>query len=94
MAFNPSMQLAPAPKSTRSSILVFVTYSTSALQAALGLSRCIVQYTSALRASKVLSKQLLFSVVRAEMRWHSQYLKVRSLASHLTQDLTNTFTAA
>ena len=36
----------------------------------LGVLTAIVQYTGALRASKVLFKQLLISVVRATMRWH------------------------
>ncbi len=36
----------------------------------LGVLTAIVQYTGALRASRVLFKQLLFSVVRATMRWH------------------------
>jgi len=36
----------------------------------LGVLAAIVQYTGALRASKVLFKQLLISVVRAPMRWH------------------------
>jgi hypothetical protein len=36
----------------------------------LGVLAAIVQYTGALRASKVLFKQLLISVVRATMRWH------------------------
>ena len=36
----------------------------------LGVLAAIVQYTGALRASKVLFKQLLVSVVRATMRWH------------------------
>ncbi|KAI0257019.1 hypothetical protein BJV78DRAFT_1272168 [Lactifluus subvellereus] len=35
-----------------------------------GILSAIVQYTGALRASKVLFKQLLVSVVRATMRWH------------------------
>ena len=36
----------------------------------LGVLTVIVQITGALRASKVLFKQLLVSVVRATMRWH------------------------
>ena len=36
----------------------------------LGVLTAIVQYTGALRASKVLFQQLLISVVRATMRWH------------------------
>ena len=36
----------------------------------LGVLSVIVQITGALRASKVLFKQLLVSVVRATMRWH------------------------
>ena len=36
----------------------------------LGVLAAIVQYTGALRASRVLFKQLLVSVVRATMRWH------------------------
>ncbi|KAN0111601.1 hypothetical protein V8E52_008339 [Russula decolorans] len=36
----------------------------------LGVLTAIVQYTGALRASKVLFKRLLISVVRATMRWH------------------------
>ncbi|KAI0275322.1 multidrug resistance-associated ABC transporter [Gloeopeniophorella convolvens] len=35
-----------------------------------GVLSAIVQYTGALRASRVLFKQLLVSVVRATMRWH------------------------
>jgi hypothetical protein len=35
-----------------------------------GILSAIVQYTGALRASKVLFKRLLVSVVRATMRWH------------------------
>jgi len=38
--------------------------------AVLGVLTAIVQYTGALRASKVLFQQLLISVVRATMRWH------------------------
>jgi ABC transporter transmembrane region len=36
----------------------------------LGVLTVIVQITGALRASKVLFKQLLVTVVRATMRWH------------------------
>ena len=36
----------------------------------LGVLTAIVQYTGALRASRVLFNQLLVSVVRATMRWH------------------------
>ena len=35
-----------------------------------GVLSAIVQYTGALRASRVLFMQLLVSVVRATMRWH------------------------
>jgi ABC-type multidrug transport system fused ATPase/permease subunit len=35
-----------------------------------GVLSAIVQFTGALRASRVLFKQLLVSVVRATMRWH------------------------
>ena len=35
-----------------------------------GVLSAIVQYTGALRASRVLFRQLLVSVVRATMRWH------------------------
>jgi hypothetical protein len=52
--------------------LFFVgVYSALGLGSAfLGVLTAIVQYTGALRASKVLFKQLLISVVRATMRWH------------------------
>ncbi len=36
----------------------------------LGVLTAVVQYTGALRASKVLFKQLLVTVVHATMRWH------------------------
>ena len=46
-------------------------YSALSLGSAfLGVLAAIVEYTGALRASKVLFKQLLISVVRATMRWH------------------------
>ena len=58
--------------SARERPLVFI-----GVYAALGLgstfvgeSSAIIQYTGALRASRVLFKQLLVSVVRATMRWH------------------------
>ncbi|KAF8273971.1 multidrug resistance-associated ABC transporter [Lactarius quietus] len=38
--------------------------------AVVGVLSAIVQYTGALRASRVLFKQLLVAVVRATMRWH------------------------
>jgi hypothetical protein len=52
--------------------LFFVgVYSALGLGSALlGVLTAIVQYTGALRASRVLFKQLLISVVRATMRWH------------------------
>lgn len=38
--------------------------------AMVGVSSAIAQYTGALRASRILFKQLLVGVVRATMRWH------------------------
>ena len=37
---------------------------------AITMTNVITQFTGALRASRVLFKQLLVSVVRATMRWH------------------------
>ena len=46
-------------------------YSALSLGSAfLGVLAAIVEYTGALRASRVLFKQLLVSVVHATMRWH------------------------
>ncbi len=46
-------------------------YATLGLGSAfVGVLSAMVQYTGALRASRVLFMQLLVSVVRATMRWH------------------------
>jgi hypothetical protein len=59
------------PSANEHPLFFIGVYSALGLGSALlGVLTAIVQYTGALRASKVLFKQLLISVVRATMRWH------------------------
>ena len=59
------------PSANEHPLFYIGVYSALGLGSAfLGVLAAIVQYTGALRASKVLFKQLLVSVVRATMRWH------------------------
>ena len=51
----------------------------------IGVLTAIVQYTGALRASRVLFKQLLISVVRATMRWHDTTPQGKPICNSLCQ---------
>jgi hypothetical protein len=68
-SFNPpTIQL---PSAREHPLFYIGIYSALGLGTAfVGVLSAIVQYTGALRASKVLFKRLLVSVVRATMRWH------------------------
>jgi hypothetical protein len=64
----PTMSL---PNANKHPLFYIGVYSALGLGSALvGVLSAIVQYTGALRASKVLFVRLLVTVVRATMRWH------------------------
>jgi hypothetical protein len=66
-----SAPITGLPSAIEHPLFYIGVYSALGLGSAfLGVLAAIVQYTGALRASKVLFKQLLVSVVRATMRWH------------------------
>jgi ABC-type multidrug transport system fused ATPase/permease subunit len=59
------------PSANEHPLFYIGVYSALGLGSAfIGVLSAIAQYTGALRASRVLFKQLLVSVVRATMRWH------------------------
>jgi hypothetical protein len=68
---SPGAPIFNLPSAREHPLFYIGVYSALGLGSAfLGVLTAIVQYTGALRASKVLFKQLLVSVVRATMRWH------------------------
>ena len=70
--FDTSITTLPTlPNANEHPLFYIGVYSALGLGSAfLGVLTVIVQITGALRASKVLFKQLLVTVVRATMRWH------------------------
>jgi hypothetical protein len=65
-------------------------YSALGIGSALvGVLSAIVQYTGALRASKVLFMRLLVTVVRATMRWHDTTPQGKLISFHLNAAFTN-----
>lgn len=86
--FDPPISL---PSAEEHPLFFIGVYSALGLGSAfLGVLAAIVQYTGALRASRVLFKQLLVSVVRATMRWHD----TTPQGTLACVSLTNIFTAA
>lgn len=85
---NPIINL---PSAKEHPLFYIGIYSALGLGSAfLGVLAAIVQFTGALRASRVLFKQLLVSVVRATMRWHD----TTPQGTLTCISLTNTFTVA
>jgi len=70
-SFDTPLAHMSLPSAKEHPLFYIGVYSALGLGSAfIGVLTAIAQYTGALRASRVLFKQLLVSVVRATMRWH------------------------